>query len=137
MSHLLRVNIETILGTGIDEKSFAAFVSLMHEKNFEKKSFLCEEGTLCRRIFFVMRGSCYSFLTEADGEKQVVQFAVEGNWISDLFSFFQDREAIYSIEALESLTVLALDRLEFQTACDTIPWVDRFFRLRSKRIIPL
>ncbi|MFY9308588.1 MAG: Crp/Fnr family transcriptional regulator [Bacteroidia bacterium] len=129
MTSALKENIEKVLQHQVDEKQFSSFMALMEEKNFEKKALLCEEGVVCKYIYFIDKGSCYSYLTEPDGEKQVVQFAIEGNWISDLFSFFSEKKAIYSIEALEPVNVLALNKKNFQIACDTIPWVDRFFRV--------
>lgn len=129
MSASLKATIERKLEQPIEDKHFDMLLKLMFEKSFEKKDFMCEEGVICNHIYFIERGSCYSYLVESSGEKQVVQFAIEGNWISDLFSFFSNKKAIYSIEALESVQVLALNKQNFQKACDTIPWIDRFFRI--------
>ncbi len=129
MSALLRKNIENKLGHKIDNKHFEMLVNLMLEKHFDKKDFLVEEDNTNNYIYFIEQGSCYTYLTEANGEKQVVQLAIEGNWISDLYSFFSGGEAIYSLEALEPLNTLILNRENFQKGCDSIPWFDRFFRI--------
>jgi CRP-like cAMP-binding protein len=129
LKNKLKDSIEKTLGFSLEEKEFVAFASLFAEEKFDKKNVLCEEGVVCSTIYFVKTGSCYSYLTEQDGEKQVVQFAIEGNWISDLFRFFSGKTAVYTIEALEQITVLSLSRNNFAIACDTIPWVDRFFRI--------
>jgi len=129
MTASLKTNIETILGRPIEPVEVDMFLKLMFEKNFEKKDLLAEEGKDCSYIYFIVQGSCYSYFVEPDGDKQVVQLAIEGNWISDLFSFFSDKKAIYAIEALEPVKVLALNRHSFEKACDTIPWFDRFFRI--------
>ena len=104
-------------------------LKLMVEKSFHKKDLLIEDGHHNNCIYFIEQGSCYSYIPELNGEKQVVQLAVEGNWISDPFSFFSDQKAIYSLEALEPLRTLSLNKQNFKKACDTIPWVDRFFRI--------
>ena len=129
MFTLLKYNIEKTIGHSISEKDFKSFHELVFEKSFEKKSFLVEEGELCNYIYFVREGSCYSYIADKKGEKHVVQFALEGFWISDLYSFFSNRPAIYSIEALESLNVLVLNKENFQNCCDNIPVFDRFFRM--------
>lgn len=129
MSEALKRNIELKLEHSIEEKHFNMLLQLMSEKTFEKKEFLVKEGNTNKTIYFIEEGSCYSYLSESNGEKQVVQFAIEGNWISDLFSFFNEKTAIYSIEALEKINALALNQQNFKFACDTIPWFDRFFRI--------
>lgn len=76
-----------------------------------------------------MEGSCYSYILDKKGDKHAVQFSLEGYWISDLYSFYSDRNAIYNIEALEPLSVLMLNKEGFEKACDSISCIDRFFRI--------
>lgn len=125
----LQANIEKTIGKPIAQEDIASFLSLLIERTFDKKELLGEEGKLCKYIYFVTEGSCYSYITDEAGEKHAVQFALEGHWISDLFSFFSGSKALYGIEALKPTTVLMLDKERFQTACDSIPVFDRFFRL--------
>lgn len=102
---------------------------LVFEKSFDKKAVLVEEGGFCNYIYFIEQGSCYSYLTDENGEKHAVQFALEDYWISDLYSFFSGKKAIFTIETLEPTKVLALNKEGFQKACDTMPLFDRFFRI--------
>ena len=125
----LKANIEKTINQNITDREFEQFFKLMFEKSFEKKDFLIEEGNICNHIYFIEQGACYSYLTNNEGDKHAVQFALEGYWISDLYSFFSGRKAIYNIEALEETKVLALNKVNFQKACDDIPCLDRFFRI--------
>jgi len=125
----LRINIEKTIQQKITDTEFEQFLKLVFEKTFDKKDFLVEEGNECNYIYFINKGSCYSYITDNKGEKHAVQFALEGYWISDLFSFFSDKKAIYTIEALEQLNVIALNKKNFKKACDNIPVFDRFFRV--------
>jgi len=102
---------------------------LMVQKHYSKGALLAEEGRICDQIYFVENGSCYSYLTDKKGENHVVQFALEGYWISDLFSFFSAKPAHYSIEALEDCSVLVLSNGNFEILCSSAPLFDRFFRL--------
>ncbi|MBL7916953.1 MAG: Crp/Fnr family transcriptional regulator [Bacteroidia bacterium] len=129
MSASLKANIEKKLEHPLEDKHFDMLLKLMFEKSFDKKDLLVEEGSKNNYIYFVEQGSCFSYLTESNGEKQVVQFAIEGNWISDLGSFFSEQKSTYSLEALEPLKTLALNKQNFKKGCDTIPWLDRFFRI--------
>jgi CRP-like cAMP-binding protein len=129
MKTALRSNIEKTINQAIRDSEFEQFSKLIVEKSFDKKGFLIEAGAECNYIYFVEHGSCYSYMTDKKGDKHAVQFALEGYWISDLYSFFSSRAAIYTIETLEATRVLALNKANFQKACDNIPCFDRFFRV--------
>ena len=129
MTTLLKNHIEKKINQSLSEHDFDKFTKLVFEKSFEKRDLLVEEGGFCNYIYFIEQGACYSYLTDEKGEKHVIQFALEDYWISDLYSFFSGKNAIYSIEVLEHTKVLALNKDSFQKACDTIPAFDRFFRI--------
>jgi CRP-like cAMP-binding protein len=129
MTDLLRNHIEKKTNQVLSKKDIAQFAKIVFEKSFDKKALLAEEGGFCNYIYFIEKGSCYSYLTDENGDKYVVQFALEDHWISDLYSFFSGKKAIYTIEALEPTRVLALNKDGFQKACDSIPVFDRFFRI--------
>ncbi len=129
MAASLRKNIEKTINKTLSDAAFEEFLKLMSEKSFEKKDLLIEEGSVCNYIYFIEQGACYSYLTDQRGEKHAVQFALEGYWISDLYSFFSKAKAIYTIETLEPLKVLAISRENFQKACDNNSCFDRFFRI--------
>jgi CRP-like cAMP-binding protein len=125
----LKLNIEKTIGKKIPEHEFAELNKLVFEKSFDKKVLLSEEGRICNYIYFIIQGSCYSFYTDDAGEKHAVQFALENYWISDLYSFFSGDKAVYTIEALEPVKVLVLNKENFQKACDDFLVFDRFFRI--------
>jgi CRP-like cAMP-binding protein len=128
-SNCLRANIEKTLEKPINDEDFEKFRALMFEKNYDKKAILSEEGKLCNHVYFIEKGSCYSYLVDEKGEKHAIQFSLEGYWISDLYSFFSRRIGVYNIETLEPCQMLVINRDNFQKACDEIPIFDRFFRL--------
>src|SRR6185312_2426473 len=129
MMQALRANIEKTIRQTITDAEFEKFSKLIFEKSFDKKDLLIEEGYINNYIYFIEKGSCYSYITDNKGEKNAVQFALEGYWISDLYSFFSGRKAVYTIETLEPTKVLALNKENFQKVCNEIPCFDRFFRV--------
>jgi 4,5-DOPA dioxygenase extradiol len=82
---------------------------------------MVEEGKVCNYIYFLTEGSCYSYISNKDGEENVIQFALEGYWISDLYSFFSGKNAIYTVRALEPTKVLVLRKENFT---DSLPLLD-------------
>jgi len=122
-------NIEKTIGHSLPDNEFQEFYKLFFEKSLDKKALLAEEGKNCKYIYFITEGSCYSYITDNEGEKHAVQFALENYWISDLYSFYSGRKGIYTIEALEPLKALVLNKENFQKACTEHPLFDRFFRI--------
>jgi CRP-like cAMP-binding protein len=129
MLELLKSNIQQTIGLPIPEGNCSTFSSLLFEKTFDKRDTLVEEGAFCKYIYFITEGSCYSYIRDEKDDAHAIQFALEGYWISDLYSFFSGKKAIYTIEALEPTKVLVLNRAQFQKACDTMPIFDKYFRL--------
>ncbi len=128
MSELIQ-NIEKTLNSKITSQEIEQITKLFKQIKFRKNEFLAQEGKKCDLIYFIESGSCYSYLSDQKGDKNVVQFALEGYWISDLYSFFSGNKALYSIEALEDISALSLTKENFDEVCSSSPLFDRFFRL--------
>lgn len=129
MQTLLKNSIEKYTKQTLTPDCEALFNSLVFEKTFDKKTCIIEEGSACKYIYFILEGSCYSFLADAKGDPHVIQFALEGYWISDLYSFYSGKKAIYTIETLEPTRVLMINQENFEKACETMPIFERYFRI--------
>jgi CRP-like cAMP-binding protein len=128
MKHnLLRLNLEHFIGETIGDEVFDTFRNLMFKKTIEKKVYLAEINNPCKYVYFILQGACVSYTTSEKGDKTVIQFGLEGNWISDLYSFFSGKPGIYTIESLETMEVLMLNRERFEEACNQ-HLIERFFR---------
>ena len=129
MIDLLKTHIQRLLNAALPEGNCTVFSDMLYEKPFNKKDILVEEGKLCNHIYFITQGACYASFKDETGEDHAIQFGLEGYWISDLYSFFSGKKAIYTIHALENTKVLVLNKESFQRACDTMPAFDKYFRL--------
>lgn len=129
MHSLLKEKIEQYTGQSVADNCWERFQDLLFEKTFEKKQLLAEAGKICKYNYFIISGACYSFLSNDADEKYVVQFALDGYWISDLYSFFSGDKAIYHIEAIEDTRVLMLNKSSFETACREFPVFEKYFRI--------
>jgi len=98
-------------------------------KKVRKRQYMLNEGEVCKYNLFVAKGLLRSFGVEENGYEQVVQFAVEGWWISDLNSFFSGDVAVYNIEALEDCELLLLTRQSMDKMLEKLPKMERYFRL--------
>lgn len=94
-----------------------------------KKEMLVLEGKSNDKLYFIEKGLLYSYKTLDDGSVQVIQFAKEDYWITDLVSFFSGAKSLFSIQALEDSLLWALNRNDFENLCHRFPKMETLFRL--------
>lgn len=129
MISLLRKNIESTINQEISEIEFDSFKKYFFSKSFDKKTVIAEGGRVCRYVYFFQRGSAYSYYISEQGEKNAIQFAIEGYWITDQYSFFLKKPGLYFIEVLEPSEVLVMNRENFELLCGSNILFERFFRI--------
>ncbi len=98
-------------------------------KKLRKRQFLLQEGDVCNRIAFVEKGALYSYSTDAKGVQHVIQFAFEGWWIADLYSFFTREPSKLSIEVLEETELLILDYEQHHSMLKNVPQYETYTRI--------
>ncbi|WP_242929117.1 Crp/Fnr family transcriptional regulator [Pontibacter vulgaris] len=98
-------------------------------KKLKKRQFLLQEGDVCNRLAFVEKGALYSYSTDSKGGQHVIQFAFEGWWIADLYSFFTLEPSNLNIEALEDCELLLIDREQHQHLLAEVPKYETYIRL--------
>jgi CRP-like cAMP-binding protein len=94
----------------VSDAEFEIVKTFFKPKKLRKKQFLLQEGDICYRLAFVEKGSLYSYSTDGKGIQHVIQFAFDGWWIADLYSYLTGEKSLYRIEALENCELLILDQ---------------------------
>jgi CRP-like cAMP-binding protein len=87
----------------------AIFKNYLMPKKLRKKQFILQEGDICKYSIFVEKGLLRSYSVNEKGNDQVVQFALEGWWIADLYSFITGEPSRYNIDALEDCELLLIN----------------------------
>lgn len=129
MENLLKDNIKRTIDHTLTKEEYELFAQFTFRKSFDKKITLVESYQTCRYVYFILKGSCYSYYINAEGEKHAVQFAIEGHWITDQYSFFSGRPGIYTIETLEQTEVLVINKENFEEVCSASHLFEHFFRI--------
>ncbi len=122
------------------KKSFADKVSISPDdlelltasfspKKLRKRQYLLQEGDVCNRLAFVERGTLISYSIDARGTQHVIQFAFEGWWIADLYSFFTREPSRLHIEALDDCELLLMDHAQHKQLLETLPAYERYTRI--------
>ncbi len=98
-------------------------------KKLRKKQYLLQEGDICYRLAFVEKGSLYAYSTDSKGIPHVIQFAFEGWWIADLYSYLTGEKSLCSIEALEDCELLILDQADEQELIRQFPRYETYTKI--------
>lgn len=113
----------------LNEEEIPPCTSLMIPKRIRKGAYLLQEGDVSKYLAFVTSGCLRSYTIDRKGEEHIVQFAFEGWWITDMYSFLSGHPGIYFIDALEQSDVLLLDSAAYERLCTTVPQFERYFRI--------
>lgn len=98
-------------------------------KKLRKKQLLLDAGDISTRMAFVEKGALYSYSSSENGSTSVVQFAFEGWWMSDLYSFLTREPSKLSIEALEDSEILLLKADALDELIKKAPVFDSYLRI--------
>lgn len=79
-------------------------------KKIRKRQYLLQAGDVDKVIAFVEKGSLRCYSVDNEGNEHIVQFAIEGWFISDLYSFLTGEPATYNIDALEDSELVIISR---------------------------
>ncbi|MFT3748112.1 MAG: Crp/Fnr family transcriptional regulator [Agriterribacter sp.] len=98
-------------------------------KKIRKKQYLLQEGDVCKTIAFVERGLLRSYTVDENGGEHIMQFAVEGWFISDLYSFLTGEPATYNIEAVEDTELVMINKSAYDELLAKCAKYEKFSRI--------
>jgi CRP-like cAMP-binding protein len=90
-------------------------------KKLRKKQYLLQEGDVCKFIAFVEKGAMRSYSVDETGTEHIIQFALEGWLISDLYSFLTAEPATYNIDALEDCELVLISKSAQEELLKKVP----------------
>ncbi|MDQ6845893.1 MAG: Crp/Fnr family transcriptional regulator [Bacteroidota bacterium] len=79
-------------------------------KKLRKKQYLLQDGDVCKTIAFVEKGALREYSVDENGAEHIIQFAIEGWTISDMFSFLTGEPATYNIDAIEDSELVLISK---------------------------
>ena len=98
-------------------------------KKLRRRQYLLQEGDVCKYVAFVDRGLLRTYTVGDKGQEHITQFAFEGWWIGDQFSFLTGEPSTYNIDALEDCELLLLTKPAEDEMLERIPKLERYFRI--------
>jgi len=92
-----------------------------------------QEGDVNRYACFVTDGCLRSYSIDKNGFEHVLQFAPPGWWISDMYSFIEQKPATLYIDAVDDSTVLLLHKPDLEKLYLQVPKFEHFFRVLAEK----
>lgn len=99
-------------------------------KKLRKKQYLLQEGDPCKFIAFVEKGALRSYTIDDKGSEHIIQFALEGWTISDMYSFLTGEPATYTIDALEDSELVLISKTAHEEMLKAMPKYETYMRLQ-------
>lgn len=99
-------------------------------KKLRKKQYLLQEGDVCKFTAFIEKGALRSYLIDEKGSERIIQFALEGWTISDLYSFLTGEPATYNIDALEDTEMVLINRQQHEEMLLRFPKYEKYMRIQ-------
>jgi len=131
MTDLLQQNISSHITISNDERN--RFCNLFVHKLLKKKSFLLQEGETCKFEGFVIKGLFRVYHLDQNGFENILYFAMENWWITDIDSFTNEKPSKLYIEALEDSEVLLISKKDKEFAYTNLPQIEKLFRIMTQK----
>jgi len=131
MTNPLQQNINTHISLSAPEME--EFCDLFQNITIKKKSFLLSEGEVCKFEGFVVKGLFRVYHIDQNGFEQVLYFAVENWWITDIDSFTTGKPSQLFIQALDDGEVLLISKKDKEVAYANIPKIEKLFRVMTQK----
>lgn len=119
----------------LEEKDIQAICTCFTPLSVDNKEYLLREGQTCRYHYFVKKGCLRMFYNNDKGLEQIIQFAIEGWWLTDYFSIDSQQASEYNIQAIECSQILSIDKRSFAQLTDEVPMLERYFRIMAQRAL--
>ncbi len=114
----------------LDPEEVELIKNYLTPKKLRRKQYLLQEGDVCKAIAFVEKGSLRAYSIHASGAEHIIQFAIEGWIISDLFSFLTGEPATYNIDAIEDAELVLISKTAHEELLQKLHKYETYTRLQ-------
>jgi CRP-like cAMP-binding protein len=113
--------------TGLGEAAREAWHRLLVKRTYRKSELLVTQGQPARSIFFVLHGLLLQYHLSEGGETVVKRFFLERSFAASTSALLTGSDSNFSIKAIEPVTVLEYDFLQFKALVRDHPDIAAFY----------
>ncbi|SHM06524.1 Crp/Fnr family transcriptional regulator [Flavobacterium saccharophilum] len=115
----------------ISNEEYLEIEDFFDNKKYKKDKYIIESGNTSTHEFFIIQGLVAASHINYEGKSHIVQFATEGQWISDVQSFNTGCSTNISIKCLEDTELYCISYQDKEKLCAISRKMEFFFRKRS------
>lgn len=130
---LLKQNIKKNIQ--ISANDLDSFCSYFKPVSIKKKDFLLRQGNIYKFEGFVIEGCFRIFTIDEKGNENTLYFAAKDWWLMDNDSFMNQTPSNLNIQALEDSEVLLVNRTDKLLLYDSMPIIEKLFRVMSQKAL--
>ena len=127
MIHELINHFEKYIALNKEEQ--ALIETKARRRRVKRRQMILQEGFVCKHYTFVISGCFRMYGVDEKGSEHNIQFAAEGDWISDIGSFHSGKASQSFIEALEPAEIIQIEQQDLYFLYINIPKLDRIFKV--------
>lgn len=131
MYELLRQDIERKIS--LTDVEWNAIIEKTEFIKLKKNEYLQIQNSHSKYEGFVLKGSFKIYIVNENGTENIIFFAFEGDWISDIESFYHQKPSTYNIKAIEDCEILAISKPNKDLLFEEVPKMIRFHTLLIER----
>lgn len=114
---------------GLTDSEQDAVTPFLASKKLLKRQFFLQAGDICKSVAFIEKGALRAYTVDDAGVEHIVQFGVEGWYISDMLSFLTGEPATYTIDAVEDAELVVIARADYEEMLRTLPKFETLMRI--------
>lgn len=128
MDHsLLLKNIAKHVALTKGEEAF--ITAAVQYQTIAKKQVLLQEGQVAKAITYVHSGALRAYYIDRDGNENIIMFAINDWWVTDIYSFTTGQPGLLTIDAMEDSELFHLPKTALDELFIQVPKFERFFRI--------
>ena len=113
----------------LTQEEEAIIKTYLTPKKLRRKHYLLQEGDVCKSLAFIEKGALKEYSVDDAGNEYIIQFGIEGWFISDLYSFITGEPATYNIDAIEDSELVLISHSANDELLRKLPKYETFTRL--------
>lgn len=114
--------------TSISDVEFSESIKYFEEFHVKKKEVIHQANSVCKYNYFIASGCIRLFFINEKGVEQTIDFAIENWWMTDLFSYINQQNSEFSIQAVENSTILKMSKTNEDILCKKFPMFNLYFK---------
>ncbi|MCU7550986.1 Crp/Fnr family transcriptional regulator [Chitinophagaceae bacterium LB-8] len=113
----------------LNDEEWSLLSGFIQTKTLSKNEYLLKEGQYCDSIAYINSGVLIYFKFFENGKEITIDFAFDGDWVTDNLSRLKNEPSSINIKAIENTEVFMIKQKDIQYLFERIPQLERLGRI--------